>query len=1210
MKTFTEYFPKYPQSDELYELVRLSVVKSTLVNKAQRKVKVWLLTQPYLDAAVCARIARNLKEAYTLAEVTVRCCCAGAQEGSLSDFMREAEEDNPVLGAYLAGEATLAEHTVLVPVRAAGAAVLERIGMVRKLQEYFHFKYDENIAVRFIEDEGKSENIEEYIRRKESTVDRTAPMTAGAMAQEAEGEESAVSQGDFLYGKAFEGEPQKISALQDGMKSAIVCGQIDTPKKRVYHTKQEEGKEEESAERAMIVFSIEDGSGVLPVKIFNSEKADDIIAGLRMGERLMIRGAVSEDAFSGGLSMRAYSVCRVQVEGSEDNSEQKRVELHAHTYASAMDAPLAVEELVERAASWGHPAIAITDHASLHSLPQAVKTGQALGIKIIGGMEAYMVNDLDAAVSGDSTQSLDGRFTVFDLETTGLSMSVDRITEIGAVLVENGEIIKEFNTFVDPERSIPARITELTGITNQMVKDAPKIDVALEQFLAFAEDSVLVAHNANFDCGFIRAAASRLGRPFAHTYIDTVPLCSSAFPQLRNVKLDTVASFMGLGEFNHHRACDDARMLAKIFLPLMSDLKRKKGLETVSQINDNLTYHLARQHRYHVVLLAKNEAGLRDLHKLCSLSYLEYFGRKPLLPKSVLLEHRDNILIGSACSEGELFEMLTEYRSQEDLCRAAEFYDYFELQPLETNMHMVDNGMVHDTRMLEYVQRKTIELADRYGKPVVATGDVHYLDEDQHLTRVVLAGTKNMRDEDTQGLTHMRSTEQMLKNFDWMGAQLKQRLVVDASTAIAEQCQQVQPIPEPMLPMTQDELAQQRLADVLERYPQEKEWIDQQGLRPLLLAAMEIKRLLPEISIEGGMHRLHSAYDLGLTDRYDAQAQGDILGFELEISAPLSMKERIQQRVDAAYGRWHCPFAGTALRYTPETAKQAIIRYEEDNKKGFREIVENRMAVGMAGSVRQLQTQRDRMYVLPAYAPENTLPVSGDKECYFTHYDGHEYDNVLLALRFTEDRAAQMLRICEHLSGVPVREVEPDESCYDLKKSADELYIEQEHTLQNGLAGCEDLPESAVMKLLWYKLNYPQEFYCAYFSVHEMEDMINSGREENLQALALRVEMYHDSVQTVEYEMLLRGIQFASISLFESDTVGFVPNEQGDIVLPMRALSGLLQKDAEAIIRTRESGQFMTAAELLKSSPVSKQGAALLKQAGLGDETDGLLRLF
>ncbi len=1210
MKTFTEYFPKYPQSDELYGLVRLSFVKSTLVNKAQRKVKVWLLTQQYLDAAVCARIARNLKEAYTLAEVVVRCCCAGAQEGSMDDFIREAKEDNPVLGAYLAGEARLADNAVLVPVKAAGAAVLERVGMVKKLQEYFLFKYDVNVAVRFTENEEKSENIEEYIRRKESTVDRTAPMTAGAMAQEAEGDEAAVLQGDFLYGKAFEGEPQKISTLQDGMKSAIVCGQIDTPKKRVYHTKQEEGQEEESAERAMIVFSIEDGSGVLPVKIFNSEKADDIIAGLHMGERLMIRGSVSEDAFSGGLSMRAYSVCRVQMEGSEDNSEQKRVELHAHTYASAMDAPLAVEDLVGRAAGWGHPAIAITDHASLRSLPQAVKAGQALGIKIIGGMEVYMVNDLDAAVSGDSMQSMDGRFTVFDLETTGLSMSVDRITEIGAVLVENGEIIKEFNTFVNPEMSIPAKITELTGITNQMVKDAPKIDVALEQFLEFAKDSVLVAHNANFDCGFIRAAASRLGRAFTHTYIDTVPLCSSAFPQLRNVKLDTVASFMGLGEFNHHRACDDARMLAKIFLPLMADLKRKKGVDKVSQINRSIKFNLARQHRYHVVLLAKNEAGMRDLHKLCSLSYLEYLGRKPLLPKSVLLEHRDNILIGSACSEGELFEMLTEYRSEEDLCRAAQFYDYFELQPIETNMHMVDNGRLHDTKMLEYVQRKTIELADRYGKPAVATGDVHYLDEDQHLTRVVLAGTKNMRDEDTQGLTHMRSTEQMLKSFDWMGAELKQRLVIDASVAIAEKCQQATPIPDPMLPIPQDEQAQQQLDDMLERYPQEREWIDQQQLRPLLLAAMEIKRLLPEISMEGGMHRLQTAYDLGLTDRYDAQVQGDIPRFELEISAPMSMRERIQARVDAAYGQWHCPYAGTALLYTPETAKQAIIRYEEDNKKGFREIVENRIAAGMAGSVRQLQMERGRMYVVPAYAPENTVPVSGSKEIYFTHYDGREYDNILLALRFTEDIAAQMLRICEYLSGVPVREVEPDESCYGLKDSAEELYIEQEHTLKNGLAGCEDLPESAAMKLLWYKLNYPQEFYCSYFSLHDLEDMINGGREENIQALALRVEMYHDPVQTVEYEMLLRGIQFAPINLFESDYAGFVPNEQGDIVLPMRALEGLLQKDAEAIIRTRESGQFMTAAELLQSSSVSKQGTALLRQAGIGDENDGLMRLF
>jgi hypothetical protein len=265
----------------------------------------------------------------------------------------------------------------------------------------------------------------------------------------------------------------------------------------------------------------------------------------------------------------------------------------------------------------------------------------------------------------------------------------------------------------------------------------------------------------------------------------------------------------------------------------------------------------------------------------------------------------------------------------------------------------------------------------------------------------------------------------------------------------------------------------------------------------------------------------------------------------------------------------------------------------------------------MAGSVRQLQMERDRLYVLPDFAPAYSIPVCGNKDVYFTHYDGREYDTVLLSLRFTDDKSAQMLRICEYLSGVPVREVELDNDTYNsLQDSADELYIEQDHNLPNGLAGCEDLPASARDKLLWYKLNYPQEFYCAYFSVHDMEDMLHAGREEDLNALALRVDMFHDPVQTVEYEMLLRGIQFAPINLFESDFMSFVPNEQGDIVLPMRALDGFQQKDADAIIRTREGGQFMTAAELLHSSPVSKQGAAMLKQAGIGDENDGLLRLF
>lgn len=1209
MKTFAEYFPKYPKSDELYELVHLCFVKSTLVNKGQRKIKVWLESTNYLSADICARIARNLKEAYVLAEVVVRCCCPNAHMDSIDEFLNEMKADHAALGAYVTGEAFWEEDTLSIPVMASGAAVLERIGMIKKFQEYLEFKYGIRASVRFIDCAENAENIEEYIRRKESTVDRTIPMTAGDMTQEIEGVDGQISTGDVLYGKGFEGEPQKISTLQDGMKNAIVCGQIDAPKKRIYHTKQE-NEQEEGKERAMISFSIEDGSGVLPIKIFNSEKADDIMAGLHMGDRLMIRGAVAEDSFAGGLSMRAYSVCRVQMEGSEDNSIEKRVELHAHTYASPLDAPLAVEDLVKRAADWGHPAIAITDHASLRSLPQAVRIGRDLGVKIIGGMEVYMVNDLDAAVSGDSTQSLMGRFTVFDLETTGLSMSVDRITEIGAVLVENGEIIDEFNTFVNPEIPIPPRITELTGITNQMVADAPKIDVALSRFLDFAKDSVLVAHNANFDCGFVRAAASRLGIAFNPTYIDTVPLCSSEFPQLRNVKLDTVASFMGLGEFNHHRACDDARMLAKIFLPLMQDLKQKHQVELVSQINRSITVNWAKQHRYHVVLLAKNDDGMRQLHKLCSLSYLNYFSRKPLIPKSVLMENREHLLIGSACSEGELFEMLTGFRRDEDLMRVASFYDYFELQPAETYMHMVDSGQLHDSQMLEDMHRRIFTIAKQLNRLVVATGDVHYLDEDQHISRVVLSATKNMRDEDAQGLNHMRSTEQMLKGFNGMTEEEKHRVVVQASSDIADQCDEAKPILQPVLPYPSDESYAIELDRVISRYPQEQEWIEEQNLRPLLLAAMEIKRILPELSIEGGMHQLHVAYELGLTDRVEANHSADIEPFSLEISIPLSLRDRIQERIDAEYGVWHCPYAGSAIVYTHETAKQSIIRYEEDNRKAFREIVENRIAANMSGSVRQLQMQKDRLYVLPAQAPDYSVPVVGTNALYFTHYEANEYDNVLLCLRFTDDIAAQMLRTCEYLSNVPAREVQPDESCLSLYESAEELYIEQEHGLHNGMAGCEGLSESAAMKLLWYKLNFPQEFYCAYFSTHSIEDMMNCGRVENLPALALRVEMYHQEEQMVEYEMLLRGIQFSSINLFESDYHSFVPNEQGDIVLPMRALDGFSEKDAQAIIRTREGQSFMTAAELLQASPVSKAGSTMLKQAGIGDENDGLMRLF
>ncbi|MCI7323437.1 MAG: PolC-type DNA polymerase III [Lachnospiraceae bacterium] len=640
-----------------------------------------------------------------------------------------------------------------------------------------------------------AKKVEESALAVKTTAERKAPSFGkkGEFRRKFERDNPKKSMNpDVLYGRDFEEEPITIDKIDGPIGEVVIRGQILTVDTR-----------EIRGEKTIIIFSMTDFTDTIVLKVFTrNEDVKELLSGISAGKFIKVKGVATIDKFDSDLTIGSIVGIKKTADFRTmrmDNSAVKRVELHCHTKMSDMDGVSDVKDIVKRAMKWGHKAIAITDHGDVQAFPDANHTVEGNeDFKVIYGVEAYLVDDLKDIVTDSRNQSLEADYVVFDLETTGFSPENNRIIEIGAVKVQGGKITDKFSTFVNPQVPIPFRIEQLTSINDSMVIDAPPIEQILPQFMEFCEGCVMVAHNADFDMSFIKKNCMRQGMECRPTIVDTVGLARILLPNLNRFKLDTVAKALGVSLDNHHRAVDDAGCTAEIFVKFI-DMLKARGIETLDEVNrlgSSSVENVQKMPTYHAIILATCDQGRTNLYRLVSLAHIKYYNRRPRIPKSEFLKYRDGLLIGSACEAGELYRAILNARPQEEIARLVEFYDYLEIQPLGNNAFLVrdeDSAVASDEDLIE-INKKIVKLGEEFHKPVVATCDVHFLDpEDEIYRRIIMCG-QGFKDADDQAPLYLRTTEEMLKEFEYLGSEKAEEVVITNPNRIADMCERISPV--------------------------------------------------------------------------------------------------------------------------------------------------------------------------------------------------------------------------------------------------------------------------------------------------------------------------------------------------------------------------------------------------------------------------------
>lgn len=810
---FELVFQKISLSLPLLEAFQGTEVRKLTIHKKERTVSIEITAnkmiplqkQEELKGALLESLpgiqAVSLAVFYELTDKTPEALAAGYW-GSIKTLV--SQKSKICAGVIADAEWRVSEHKLQILVKHNMAYYLAQKHLDDAIANMIHTETGETLLVQFKNQKATEADraaLENNRKKKFEELSRQIITTqAEAVQEKANAEVAAVSSSaskGILLGKEINGTNQKIIDTKILGENVIIEGSIYNIEPR-----------EIRGEKYIVSFDITDLSDSTTVKffvkksVFDAELSDKI----KKGKYLRVQGEVQFDKYTKEIDIMAKNIMAAAAPPPRmDDAEEKRVELHLHTQMSSMDGVTPVKKYIERAIAWGHKAIAITDHGVVQAFPDAMNAIGKSDLKVIYGVEAYLIDDLGSVVTMPRGQSLDDTFVVFDIETTGLSKETESITEIGAVKVVDGKIIDRFSTFVNPERPIPAEITKLTGITNEMVADAPVITEILPKFLEFCQDAVLVAHNANFDTGFIRLNAERkCGIEVKNTVLDTLELSRALLPELKKHKLDIVCEQLGVSLEGHHRAVNDAKATAEVFLKFI-DMLVEKEIYKVDDINvfSSQTVNYKKLKAYHAIILAKDYVGLRNLYELISLSHIDYYFRRPRIPKSKLIQHREGLILGSACEAGELYRALLDKKPKQVIEELVNFYDYLEIQPLGNNRFMIESPKVESVHSMEdiiAINKQIVALGEEHNKPVVATCDVHFIDPQDAAFRKIIMAAEGFADADKQAPLYFRTTKEMLKEFTYLGEEKAREIVITNTNKIADMIEKIKPIPDDTFP--------------------------------------------------------------------------------------------------------------------------------------------------------------------------------------------------------------------------------------------------------------------------------------------------------------------------------------------------------------------------------------------------------------------------
>ena len=796
-------FPDYEPPEPLQSVFSQAAIVAADIDPEYRSVTVAVHSENYVPQRLLNQLMKELGKLYGLSRLEILATHPGSELSKMEpeELMQLFVSRNSMTRGSLAGAKWEWEGENLhVKLLANGKQELEEL--VPQVQNVLRERFAVPVTIQI--EAGKILEGQALFDAMESMRGSLLENLPAAAAKQAKEAPKTTAPSETFYGKPFKGNAVSMKDLSLELGTIIVEG-------RVFNVDHKELKKRNAW---VVKFDMTDNTNSVRISRFmEATEAKPIIENVKVGSNLRVQGKLIEDRFENEMVMKPYAMCPGPgLPKRKDTADgPKRVELHLHTTMSNMDALTDTFSAIKQAADWGHKAIAITDHGCCQSFTDALhcvewKKPKVAGtddvIKILHGCEGYYVNDVDdrIVVHGTKDITFDQEFVAFDLETTGLSSGTDRIIEIGAVILKNGQELDRFQTFVDPERPLDRKIVDLTGITDDMLKGAPKIEEVLPKFLDFLGDRVLVAHNSDFDTGFIRAECERLGYEYNYTAADTLILSQNLLSHLNKFKLNIVANALSLPDFNHHRAADDAMTCGLIMAHLMKKLEEEHDVHSLQQINPVMMGlrsggHIKDRQARHIILFAKNQVGLRNLYHLISDSNLKYFKRVPRIPKSQIMELREGLIIGSACEAGELFQAILDRKSDDELKRIASFYDFLEIQPLCNNMFMLAKGMAKDVEELRNYNRTIVRLGEELGKPVVATGDVHFLNPEDEIFRHILLATKGFDDADKENPLYFRTTDEMLKEFSYLGEEKSYEVVVTNPNLIADMCETLRPVP-------------------------------------------------------------------------------------------------------------------------------------------------------------------------------------------------------------------------------------------------------------------------------------------------------------------------------------------------------------------------------------------------------------------------------